>query len=376
VPANKDHHFVPQFYLRQFSRDGRSIGLFSVKTDRLVLKASIRGQCQHAYFYGKDGKTEAAFAMMEGATAQVLRNIVQAQRPPTPWRENHVTLMFHVVSQHARTMYAADEQNEYSDIFAKSLIRPTLPRDGITAEDLDRVRVVLTNPIGEALRLIVPTFPLTMDLRCVVLVNQTKVGFITSDNPVVLYNQLLEERTYASNTGLQSVGLQIYLPLTPTMACFFYDPHVYGVGPKNPTRLLLEGQADIDQLNALQLLNAVDNVYFHAGYNEHSQLSKLYSSIRRYRRKKMTNFISQRESPIKPDETRELIGFFREDIRCAFRPSFLKVLKRAARAKPELLRRIVVRDPKLCGAYERFRSEVRAGKYSEGDFMRFLHEES
>ena len=193
--------------------------------------------------------------------------------------------MFHVVSQHARTMYAGDEQNEFSDHFAKSVIRPTLPQDGITAEDLDQVKVVLSDPVGEALRMIVPAFPLTMDLRCVALVNQTKFGFITSDNPVVLYNQLLEERTYASNTGLQSVGLQIYLPLTPAVACFFYDSDVYGVGLRNPTRLLLQGE-DIGRLNALQLLNARDNVYFHTDYNAPSQLSKLYS-IRGYRRKKV-----------------------------------------------------------------------------------------
>jgi hypothetical protein len=313
---------------------------------------------------------------MEGAAAEVIRNIIQARLPPTPQRDNHIVLVFHLVSQHARTTYAADEQSDFSDKFAKQLLRPTLPRDGITPDDLERVKVVPTNPVGQALRHILPAYPLLLDLRCVVLANTTPHGLITSDNPVVLYNQLLEERTYASNTGLQSVGLQIYLPLSPKVAVFLYDPDVYGVGSRSPTRICLENPNDIEQLNALQLLSAVENVYFHPKETLAHSIPILYGKVRHRRRKRMTNLFTQREKPRKPNETRELVGFYREDIRCNFRPSFLKTLKRAKRAKPELMRRIAVRSPWLCDKYDRFREQVKQGKYTEGDFARYLYEES
>ncbi len=57
MPHNKDQHYVPQFYLRNFGV-GDSIALFNLKRRVHVDCASIPGQCQRAYLYGKDGPVE------------------------------------------------------------------------------------------------------------------------------------------------------------------------------------------------------------------------------------------------------------------------------------------------------------------------------
>jgi hypothetical protein len=374
MPSNKAHHYVPQFYFRNFSRDSRSISLYSLATDRVVSSASIKKQCQRSYLYGRDGNAEKALAKMEGAAAGILRNILKLRTPPTVLSSDHIGLMFYIATQTARTVYAGQERDEHYEQLMKHLIRPTLPSDGITPEGLDKIRIALTDPVGEALRTTIPMYPMLLDLRGVVLQNATATGFVTSDNPVVLYNQLLEERRYASNTGLQSVGLQIYLPISADVAVLFYDRAVYGVGRRNPESIILDNLSDVSQLNALQFLNSAENIYFDDRRNVGHELSHNFKNVQGHRRSRKMNLVSQRESPIKPDQTRELVGFFREDVRNGLNLTFMKVLKRSTAAREELMSRIAVRDPALCEMYDKFQELVRQGKYQAGDFFTFAFE--
>ena len=48
MPDNKRQHYVPQNYLREFSSDGESIGVFLVDQEKCVKKAPINGQAQES----------------------------------------------------------------------------------------------------------------------------------------------------------------------------------------------------------------------------------------------------------------------------------------------------------------------------------------
>jgi len=50
----KNQHYVPQFYLRSFSNDSRSIGLWFASQDRIIMNASISNMASKSYLYGKD----------------------------------------------------------------------------------------------------------------------------------------------------------------------------------------------------------------------------------------------------------------------------------------------------------------------------------
>lgn len=345
MPNNKKHHYVPKFYLRNFSSDGRSIALYSMGADRMVVGASIKNQCQEAYLYGNDSHREDAFCQLEGVAAAILLTLINRSIPPTELSAEHQLLIFYMVTQHARTVYAGEEYEENYDKMMRYLLRLTLPQEGVKCEDLDKVRFVPSDPIGKVLVTTIRKYPLLLDLRGVVLSNRTGSGFITSDNPVVLYNQLLEDRRFAGNTGFQSVGLQVYFPVSADIAVLYYDRDVYGVGRRNPSTIFVESLLDVQQLNALQFLNAAENVYFDHRRNDAHEVSREFDSLRGRRRIRKMNLISQDESPIKPDETKNLVGCFREEVRNDLRLSFLNTLKRATSAKPKLMAGMFVRRP-------------------------------
>lgn len=52
----KNQHFVPKVYLKQFSADGKSIELCIKKSLEFIPKAAIKNQSSSNYFYGKDLK--------------------------------------------------------------------------------------------------------------------------------------------------------------------------------------------------------------------------------------------------------------------------------------------------------------------------------
>jgi hypothetical protein len=69
-----NHHFVPQFYFRFFSLNGRSIHLARICDGRVIRDASIRGQCARRRFYGSR-EVEDALCTVESKHAHVLSQL-------------------------------------------------------------------------------------------------------------------------------------------------------------------------------------------------------------------------------------------------------------------------------------------------------------
>jgi hypothetical protein len=99
VPANKKHHYVPAFYLRRFSTDGKSINLYNIPSSRLVNEANLRSQCYKNYMYGTDPAFEHVLGGAEGEIAGLFRLIDHHGSLPAPFSEAHGALILHMVMQ-------------------------------------------------------------------------------------------------------------------------------------------------------------------------------------------------------------------------------------------------------------------------------------
>jgi Protein of unknown function (DUF4238) len=376
MPSNKSQHYVPKLYLRNFSRDRKSIALYNLDSDRSVSNAPIKGQCQRPYLYGKDGAIEKIFGEFESTAAVQLTKLIQLRIPPREHTRDHVNLIFFLLLQHARTVYAGDERKENHERLIKHIREANHADESFNLEEMEKAFGGTANPLTEVLRTTIPMYPLLLDLRGILLLNATSQGFITSDNPVVLYNQLLEKRTFVSNTGLQSVGLQIFLPISSDVAILYYDRDVYGVGRRNSISITVKNPVDVRQLNAIQFLNAAENIYYDDRRNNHYQLSKEFQAIRGRRRRQKMNVVSQLDSQIKIDETKDLIGFYREDVRSELCLSFMTILKRAKAATERLMVKTYLRNPILNRKHDRFQELVRQGLVDAGSWLDYDQQEN
>jgi hypothetical protein len=258
VPDNKKHHFVPKFYLRNFSEDEKSIGIYNIASRRTITRGNLGNQCYRDYFYGKTPEVEHALAGMEGSAAEVIKNCLESEAIPRPLSAEHVILSHFIVLQDARTGHEAEAMAETTDKFFKAVYRDQFG-------DLDGYEIGFDNPVLMSLQVSSRMVPAIYDLKIKLLRNETGVGFITSDNPIVRHNQYFEGNEHAGHNGLGQAGLQIFLPLSLKYLCVFYDAQTYKVGDKNSRIVSVASTDDVTALNALQWLNAHENIYFAEG---------------------------------------------------------------------------------------------------------------
>lgn len=370
MAANKKHHYVPRFYLRHFTSDGRSLSVYNLARDLVVPSANLKNQCYRAYMYGTDGKQEANLSLMEGALANLLKRVLMSQTIPHPWSADHESLCILTLLQNARTAYASDAMDELTDKMLKQVIGkdPKFP-----AEMLDQVKIVNKDPANFSIQIMLRLYHMIMDLDYRLLIAHEGSQFITSDNPVVLYNQLLEFEAYGSKTGLACKGLQIFFPLSPGVLLAFFDRSVYAFSPRKEIIAQVPTQEDMNQLNALQVVSALENVYFNSPA---ANIFRVVTHGKSFRRNRMAKVIALPETPTQTGFS-QIIGGSREDVRTNLTLTFVKLLKpakrwRADRIKPGLKPATVLRNPDMVRDHERFQQAVQENRYEPTDFVRFL----
>jgi hypothetical protein len=278
-------------------------------------------------------------------------------------------LMIYVLFQHARTINAGIERDELVDKQTKHIFLHY--RRDKKPEDLNGVRIKWDNAVNQSLTHAAEVYPLVLDLELMLTVTDNDRHFVTSDNPVVLYNQFLEERNYASNTGLQSIGLQMFFPLSPDCLLLCFDSWIYDIKPCNQRTIKISWQSDVKKINELQLLNAVENMYFNPYLSNSKAINKSFNKVRGRRRTHTMN-LSSWVQKTEDGHDREFFGVFREDIKNDLKLSFIRINENALRMQEEVMRRILVRNQDLCDELKLFRSLVREGSFQAGEFPKYL----
>ena len=120
MPDNKRQHFVPQNYLREFSPDGESIGVFLVEHEKCIKKAPINSQAQESYFYGKSLELEKQLSELECLLAENRRTIFSNQTNKLSLYQREV-LYQDMMLQLSRTKQMADLYEEMATANARRM---------------------------------------------------------------------------------------------------------------------------------------------------------------------------------------------------------------------------------------------------------------
>jgi hypothetical protein len=263
--------------------------------------------------------------------------------------------------------------DDFHDALVKAVAGPQLSAEGI---DLDEFTVELEEPVAMSMGIATEAFPLMLDMQSKLLINRTGEEFVTSDNPVVSYNQLLSFRKFGSNCGLATKGLQMFFPLDPQKMVLLYDPVAYRVGADSRNVIDVGSLQDVYSLNTLQVCSARANIYFRGASLDAAALHRKALPFLRIRKMSARVF---REESSDPTVRRELIAASREDVRTNLSLSFLSLRKSAKRWRDKARASRMhpgaeVRSPEMVAAYDEYRQEVSQGRRSPGEFLHFAAE--
>ena len=371
MPEYKKQHYVPQFYLKRFSTDGKRINIWNMQRKKIIYSGSLKAQCYKDYFYGKQlGVEKIIGETIEGAVASIFENIEKHSILPEPISAEHFALVIYMLVQYGRTKYAADSLNEVNDWLMRHMYRGKANAEGI---DIDQYKISIEDAPLVSLGISIQGYPLLLDLNYNLLVNKTEVEFVTSDNPVVFYNQFFSFRENVSSTGVRTKGLQIFLPIDPLNLLVFYDPWIYSIERSRRRIVEVSLEKDVHTINTLQMCSALNCVYFRDKEFDIDLLSRNASPFLRQTKNDM-KIIPGRETK---NRIEELIKVSRQDVRTNLFLSFMRI-KIGAKVWRWIFQKqksqpvVVLRNKRLHDIYEEFMNSVKNKEYDVGNFVQYM----
>lgn len=252
MASNKNQHFVPRCYLKEFSHgsEKKAINVFNIDRRKFIPNAPVKNQCSKDYFYGQDEKLEEAIQFLEGSYASILREIIDGPRELCD--RHKIFLKRFWLFQYLRTESASRRAVEMSSDMIKV--------SGVSSEDYN---LGIKEAVQMAMRAFAENMGAVDDLKICLLSNKTQIPFVTSDDPAVLTNRwhLNDYRTKFRSFGLNTCGDIFLLPLTPKIICVAYDGDVYSIPQKNGWSSISK-ESDVKAFNQHQFLNCRANVFF------------------------------------------------------------------------------------------------------------------
>lgn len=260
---NKYQHYVPQFYLRNFSNNGKSIGTYIFDCHRFVTNASIKKVCGRDFLYGEDLVIEKWFQELEGIWCNIIGKIISSGKMDMNEETWTYLMMFFYLSD-VRTAYAADTfiHGKKLSVKASAKLYREHKRIEMSDEEIENIPITADKPNLYYLKNLKHLMEMVGDLSIVLLHNTSSRQFVTSDCPVVKYNQLFVARDYIRSYGYGQVGFQCFLPISPHFCLVLYDDVVYKCKNERNFVIRINAPDQIIELNKLFVENSRQAIYF------------------------------------------------------------------------------------------------------------------
>lgn len=282
MTEKKNQHYIPKFYLRNFSykANEKQIGLFNIFNSFFISQAKLKTQGSKNFYYGKDGQVEDYLSILEGRFAKIVRDIISSQQLPRKLSNDHFELLSFLVFTDLRNPVRIESMKGMFFEMKKRLVE--------LDENVNVEKFVPKISHEESIEMsfsMIPELILNIaDLEYKLLINETKTPFISSDFPVVKYNQYLELKKWPhSKTGFATVGLQIFIPLNHKLVIVFFDSSIYKVGNRKQLCVPVNQTNSVNEINKLQYVNCFETIYFDEKISE-DYIRNLHQVSKKYKR--------------------------------------------------------------------------------------------
>ncbi|MDE2590895.1 MAG: DUF4238 domain-containing protein [Patescibacteria group bacterium] len=212
---------MPQFYLRNF---GTEIHCFDKKKD-VKFKSTPENVAAKSDFYGGEYEgipsLETVFSQLEGNHAIAMRTLIEKQNYYKLPHEQKLAICEFLAFQYLRTEESRKGITRLTEEAYNLLGAKIIP---------ENLKVKLTEKGSIDMHLKTMTdyrrlAVLFFNMKFAIFLNKTEIPFWTSDNPISKQNEY-DTNPYG-NLGIVNKGIEIHLPLTPTLCLYALDPTLF-----------------------------------------------------------------------------------------------------------------------------------------------------
>ena len=276
----KRQHYIPQFFLKNFSLSGNHLYIFPFSNEKCY-SSEIKNIAKEDFFYGNDIpaiKFENGLSISENWQSAIIKKIIDNYRINTLTNDDIKLLRALILLQESRTkssklfsIYHSNFEMANGKTFINFFKKP--PRN--VGKEMGHP---YRTSFGQFMKAPIIVHESISDLKMALIINTTNINFICGDAPVVRFNQLNIKNKRIID--LFSPGLQIFYPLNNELLLLLYDPKAYDIDFDYSTICYVNKLKDIDALNKLQLINAIEFVLF-SDINQKENIEKLYHEIQK-----------------------------------------------------------------------------------------------
>ncbi|HEX5093749.1 MAG TPA: DUF4238 domain-containing protein [Burkholderiales bacterium] len=248
--AEQLQHYVPRFLLRRFGHDRELLYVMDKHTGRqFQISTSRRSSVEIAAergmydfeFMGTPMTLEPALAALEAGAASMIERIVRDRTLDHSRPQERATLAGFLAVQMVRTRAAWTTHQDFFERMGAWLRREGAPDDffepdplvggGENAQRALRAKIMCNAPadFGRAIA----------EKDWVLLETEGAGPYLMGDHPLTLFNQI--DRWPRGNLGVKVKGIELYFPLSPTLALAMWCPSIQ--------KQLVDGFKRLDQLS-------------------------------------------------------------------------------------------------------------------------------
>ncbi|MBM6884334.1 DUF4238 domain-containing protein [Pseudoflavonifractor phocaeensis] len=259
------NHYVPQFLLKNFSENDKSISMYIKDTGHYVKDAPIRKVAGSDYLYGENGKIEDIFCEIEGFAAGIIKKICSNEQLPKSKQDKEFLYLFFTLSE-ARTKEIADNFTQILNDYVKNTARfgMYLGLPGFaefTDDEIEELKVTMEIPNLCSIKAATNMSDAIRDLQMLLIVNRTKTPFIIADTPVTKYNYYLLNCKNVMGYGWFQKGIIAIMPISNSYAIALVDTCIYRIRSFNKKKVVINDDNEIFQINKLFALQAKQFIY-------------------------------------------------------------------------------------------------------------------
>lgn len=228
MASKTKQHYVPKLYLKNFS-DGKFFNIYNLKKG-LIENVPYGNQCYKNNFYGSDKIFEEKLSVLENNWACSILNVINSCESISI--EDEKNLKEFCCFQQLRTEAAYYiRQNMMFDMAYKVIPlicqfhNLQISEDEIKHHAISYVKrhenpeESMKSQIKHAIQL----SPVLNNLNLTILKNNSNIGFITSDNPIIIGNEYQPD----GGLGLDCIGFFCLFPISPKLYVAITDSKIY-----------------------------------------------------------------------------------------------------------------------------------------------------
>lgn len=263
MAERKYNHYIPKFYLANFSGNKSFIDKCLLASGKIIRSAPTKTTGGKNYLYGEDGIIEETFSQLEGHWDGIVKNIISTESLPSNPEDYEYLLSFILLSEN-RTLAKANNNMEFwgEHYRVTARLMKEHGRLNIPEEAIEMIGAESPIPNLHDFKNHMFLMNICADLRIALIKNISPLPFITSDHPVVKYNQLFISHNYFVAYGYGQMGIQMFFPISPSLCLVLFDPIPYRLHNYYEDKFIVNDTTAIRAINTLVAGYANQELYF------------------------------------------------------------------------------------------------------------------